>query len=377
MPYIRLIMPFYNWQQPDWPQFHYDAAALGEVLFRFAQKSGYTAGLLSTLSVADAEAVLLQTLIAEAIKTSEIEGEFLSRKDVYSSIQHHLHPAGTPPHITDRRAADISALVVDVRNTYAEPLTKEKLGHWHRMLFENSRLKAVGTWRQGPDPMRVVSGTYGRETVHFEAPPANRVPAETDAFIQWFNDTAPAGKSPISAAPVRAAIAHLYFESIHPFEDGNGRIGRALAEKALAQTLGAPILLSLSNTLRESHAQYYLDLQSAQQQNEITEWIRRFTETLIRAQEVAAEWITFILRKAKFYDTYRSLLNARQLKAIERMLEEGPSGFEGGMNATKYGSLTGASKATATRDLQDLLEIGAVVRLGESGGRSTRYGLNI
>ena len=368
----------YNWQQSDWPTFRYDVAALGESLQTFAEKSGYTNGMLVALSATDREAIMLQTLIAEAMKTSEIEGEFLSRKDVYASIQRNLDIAGAPLHTTDRRAEGISALVVAARSTFEVPLSQDVLYSWHHSLFEGSRhLRVVGAWRKGVKPMRVESGAIGRETIHFEAPPATRVPMEMRRFIRWFNETAPGGSKPIGPAAIRAAIVHLYFESIHPFEDGNGRIGRALAEKALAQGLGAPPMMSLSNALKEGHTRYYLDLQSAQRSNEITEWIHQFTEVLIRAQDHAADWIGFVLKKAKFYDRYRHALNQRQAKAIERMLEEGPSGFQGGMNAAKYGSITGASKATATRDLQELLQTGAVVRMGESGGRSTRYTLNL
>lgn len=365
----------YNWQQPDWPHFRYDAAALSSLIHEFAEKSGQAKGTLRVLPEGEQEAAILQMLIAEAIKTSEIEGEYLSRKDVYSSVQAALGVAGAPAHVADRRAVSISALVVDVRKTFAETLTAEMLWRWHTMLFKDSRsLDVIGNWRQGKGPMQVVSK---REEVYFEAPPSERVPEEMDTFIRWFNDTAPGGAKAMSVAPIRAAITHLYFESIHPFEDGNGRIGRALAEKALAQVAGAPPVMSISAALEKGHAQYYLDLQTAQTGNEITGWIQQFISVLILAQDNAEEMIDFILRKAKFYDRHRAVLNERQAKAVERMMEEGPDGFEGGMNATKYMSITRASKATATRDLQDLLRAGAIERIGESGGRSTRYALNV
>ena len=195
-------------------------------------------------------------------------------------------------------------------------------------------------------------------------------------FIKWFNDTGPGGTHEIKKAPVRSAIAHLYFESIHPFEDGNGRIGRAIAEKALSQGIGRPVFMSLSKTIEANKNEYYNALEKAQRSNEITEWISYFVKTIIAAQTEAEEQIEFILKKAKFFDRFKDRLSERQVKVIRRMLEEGPQGFKGGMNASKYVSITNASKPTATRDLQSLLELGVFILLGESGGRSTRYQLN-
>jgi len=368
----------YNWQQADWPRFRYALEPLSELLIEFATASGYAKGILSALPSGDQQAALLHTLIAETMKTSEIEGEYLSRSDVYASIQYQLGLTSSPIRVNDRRAEAISAVIIDARQTFAEPLTEAMLTQWHNTLFqEDRRLRVIGAWRQGSDPMRVVSGSLGRETVHFEAPPSERVPAEMAEFIRWFNATALDGSEAIASAPLRAAIAHLYFESIHPFEDGNGRIGRAIAEKALAQTLGFAPILSLSSALEAGHKQYYLDLESAQRGNEITHWLVQFVKVLIKAQESAIEWVQFLINKTKFYDQYRDVMNERQAKVIERMLESGPNGFIGGINATKYLSLTGVSKATATRDLQDLVTAGVLVRVPESGGRSIRYELNI
>jgi Fic family protein len=195
------------------------------------------------------------------------------------------------------------------------------------------------------------------------------------AYINWFNATAPNGKKPIHNAVVRAAIAHLYFESIHPFEDGNGRIGRAIAEKVLSQGNNRPILLSLSYAIEKNKNEYYTQLQKGQQKNEITKWIKYFVNTVIEAQGFAAKQIEFTLKKVAFLDKYKAQLNERQHKAVKRMLEEGIDDFEGGMNATKYGSLNKISKATATRDLQELYSLGVFKIFG--GGRSTSYSLNL
>jgi Fic family protein len=190
-------------------------------------------------------------------------------------------------------------------------------------------------------------------------------------FLLWFNESQDSIKKPI----MRAAIAHLYFESIHPFEDGNGRIGRAIAEKALSQNIGRPVLFSLSKSMEAKKKAYYDALQKAQRSNEITEWMHYFVNTVLEAQIDAEQEIEFTLKKAKFFSQYQDQLNDRQQKGIRRMLEEGPNGFEGGMNARKYVGITGTSKATATRDLQDLVQKEIFTPIG--GGRSTRYELKL
>ena len=195
------------------------------------------------------------------------------------------------------------------------------------------------------------------------------------AFVHWFNDTAPGGKKEIKKGPVRAAIAHLYFESIHPFEDGNGRIGRAIAEKALAQTLGRPLLLSLSRTIEADKKKYYAVLKEASLSNDVTKWVKYFSGLLLEAQRQTQQTVDQVLRKTRFFDKYSTLLNERQIKVVKKMTGDGVEPFEGGMNATKYMSITKVSKATATRDLQYLAEIGAITATG--GGRSTSYTLNL
>jgi Fic family protein len=192
--------------------------------------------------------------------------------------------------------------------------------------------------------------------------------------VKWFNETAPGGKHEIRIAPVRSAIAHLYFESIHPFEDGNGRIGRAIAEKALSQTLGRPVVLSLSKTIESNKKLYYKSLEQAQRSNDITPWIEYFVQTILDAQIDSEIQVEFTLKKVKFFDRFKDRLNDRQLLVIQRMLEEGQTGFEGGMNARKYIGITKTSKATATRDIQHLVEIGAFLAL-PGRGRSSSYTL--
>ncbi len=371
MPHNRLI---YNWQLPDWPEFTYQLADIEEVLFSIAEATGHITGILKALPENIKTETLINIMVAEAIKTSAIEGENLSRPDVMSSIKNNLGIGERKETIKDKRARGAGELMVAVRNTYAEPLTDEMLFEWHTMLLEGARRIKVGGWRTHPEPMQIVSGQIGKETVHFEAPPSENVPNEMKRFIKWFNDTAPGGKSEIKKAPVRSAIAHLYFETIHPFDDGNGRIGRAIAEKALSQTIGRPVMISLSQTIEADRKSYYNALQKAQHKNEITDWLKYFVDVIYQAQISSRELIDFTLKKTQFLDHFKTIFNERQMKAILRMLET-PEGFEGGMTTRKYSAITKASKATATRDLQELAELGAL--LPEGAGRSVRYTVNL
>jgi Fic family protein len=365
----------YNWQLSDWPDFTYDLSEVEDVLFAFAEKVGHVTGVLKALP-ADAQTdAMLNFMVAEAIKTSEIEGEFLSRQDVLSSIRNKLGLNKHLEQVRDKKSAGAGELMVAVRNAYAAPLTGQMLFDWHKMLLNDAGNIQIGAWRTHEDPMQIVSGAMGNWKVHFEAPPSKEVAIEMNRFIQWFNDSAPGGKAEMRKAPVRTAIAHLYFESIHPFEDGNGRIGRAIAEKALSQTIGRPVMLSLSQTIEADKKAYYEALKKAQRGNEITDWIAYFVSLTLEAQNRAIELIDFTLKKTRFYDRYQKLLNPRQLKAVRKMMDAGPEGFIGGMNASKYTSVTGAPKATATRDLQALAELKAFIPKG--GGRSTHYLLNL
>ena len=372
----RLTM--YNWQYKDWPHFKYTLSGIEEPLFDFATETGHVSGILKAVPTASQIEAILDTMVSEAMKTSEIEGEYLSRPDVVSSIRNHMGLNKTHDNIKDKRAKGAGELMVAVRNTFAEPLTEAMLFGWHKLLLGHNKKASIviGGWRKHKEPMQVVSGAIiGKEIIHFEAPPSSSVAAEMQLFIDWFNSTAPNSKKAIKKAPVRAAIAHLYFESIHPFQDGNGRIGRAIAEKALSQTLGRPVLLSLSQTIEADKKSYYASLEKAQRNLEITKWIKYFVQVVLDAQIQAKERIDFTLKKAKYFDQFKAQCNERQLKVIKKMFAVGSEGFEGGMSPKKYMSITKTSKATATRDLQLLAEVGAM--LVEGGGRSTRYHLAI
>ena len=364
----------YNWQQPDWSNFKYSTEEVEDLLFEFSERTGKISGFMESLPEKTKMETIIELLVAEAIKTSEIEGEYLSRKDVMSSIKNNLGLTPQPEKVNDKRAEGIAELMIDSRKYFGEKLSRKKLFVWHKMIMKGSSGSKKGEWRTHEEPMQVISGFMGKEIIHFEAPPSKMVPEEMEQFIEWFNSTERGGKNEIRKPVIRAAIAHLYFETIHPFEDGNGRIGRVLAEKALSQSINRPILLSLSQTIESGKKEYYSALQLAQRSNEITPWINYFVKITLKAQINAENLIEFTLRKTKFFDRTKDQFNERQIKVISRMLEEGPAGFEGGLNARKYVSIAKTSKATATRDLQDLTDKQIIFRIG--GGRSSGYFLN-
>lgn len=369
------LMTRYNWQQPDWPNFRYSLADIEPILLKINEKMGYNRGQLTHLAPTLQTDALVDTLVAEALKTAEIEGELLNRLDVRSSIKNKLGLNTKPAPVRDRRAQGVVEMLLDMQATIFTPLTENQLCEWHLMLFAHSTNPnlVVGRWRIDEDPMQIVSGYTGQWKVHFEAPPARDVPREMMQFIEWFNQTAPGQPNTIVDATLRAAIAHLYFESIHPFDDGNGRIGRTIAEKALSQGFGYAILLSLSQAIEAKKSAYYEALKQASRSNDITEWIRYFANTMLEAQQLVDDQLQFIIKKTQFFDTHQHQLNERELKVIKRMFDAGIAGFEGGMSAKKYMIIADTSKATATRDLQNLVKLNIFIESG--AGRSVRYEL--
>ena len=363
----------YNWQLPGWPNFSYNLEEVQLIILKFAKETGEINGILQALPEEMQLENLLQLMLSEAIKTSEIEGEYLSREDVMSSIRNNLGLNESPVTIKDQQAADIGRLILEVRRSYHEPLSVIMLKYWHQLLMQNAKKISAGEWRAGTQAMLVVSGAYGKEIVHYEAPPSIQVANEMLRFVDWFNSVEFGWGGDVAEAVLRAAIGHIYFESIHPFEDGNGRIGRAIAEKALSFSLGRPVMLSLSKAIEKDRNRYYAELKKAQAGLEITGWINYFASIILEAQQDAKIMVQFTLKKTLFYDRYKSQLNERQLKVINKMLASGADGFEGGITAAKYMRIAKISKATATRDLQYLHEIG--VLLQEGLGRSVRYQL--
>ena len=364
----------WNWQLPDWPNFTWDKARLAIAEQQFLVGGGVLLGTVRHLDEEERNQLTVEAMSTEAVTTSEIEGEILDRASVQSSIQRQLGLAADDRRVGPKEQG-MAEMMVDLYRSFSAPLSEEMLFGWHRMLMSGRRdTKDAGWYRTNAEPMQVVSGAIAAPKVHFEAPPSAQVPREMAGFIDWFKRTAPGGTQPLPAL-TRAGAAHLYFESIHPFEDGNGRIGRAIAEKSLAQSLGQPTLIVLAATILARRASYYNALETASKQNEITSWLAWFGGITIEAQRRTLALMELLIDKAKLFDRLKGQLNERQQKALLRMFKEGPEGSKGGLSAGKYTTITGASPATATRDLADLTDKGALVRTGEL--RHARYHLSV
>lgn len=364
----------WNWQQTAWPQFTYDPKALEPLERQFLLHGGEFIGAFKHVGPEDRDMLRIELISDEALKSSAIEGETLDRESVQSSLRQQFGLGGGASRIPPAERG-IAEMMVDLYRGFANELTHQTLFAWHRMLMSGQRgLQVIGGYRTHADAMRVVSGAHHEPVVHFEAPPSDRMKAEMDRFVAWFNDTAPGGKTPLPAL-ARAGIAHLYFVSVHPFEDGNGRIGRALSEKSLAQNLGQPSLIALAYTIERSRRAYYVALERNNKTTEITDWLVYFAETGVDAQGTTIRRIDFHVAKAKFFQRLHGALNGRQGKVIARMFREGIDGFKGGLSAENYIAITKTSRATATRDLQDMVAKGALTRTGEL--RHTRYHLNL
>ena len=331
-------------------------------------------GVFRHVGADDQNALRIELISEEAVKTSEIEGEILNRDSVQSSLRHQF---GLGPEDSNIPAAErgIASMMTDLYERFADPLGDAILFAWHNdLLSDNKVINTIGGYRTHDEPMQVVSGPIHKPTVHFEGPPSKAVPAEMRRFIPWFNDTSPLGKAPLPAL-TRAGLVHLYFVCVHPFEDGNGRIGRALAEKSIAQNLGHPSLIALAYTIERKRKGYYAALERNNKNMEVTDWLRYFAETVIEAQSTTIRRVDFYVAKAKFYQRLRGQLNERQAKVIARLLKEGIDGFKGGLSAENYIAITGTSRATTTRDLQDLVEKRALTKTGDL--RHTRYFLKL
>jgi Fic family protein len=364
----------WNWQRADWPHFTYDKALFEEREAQFLRQSGVLLGSYRHTGEDGKTGLAIELMTGEALKTSAIEGEILNRDSVRSSIRRHfgLDPEQRRISPAERGIAD---MMVDLYRNPAEPLTHECLFSWHTMIMAGrTDVADIGRYRTHDEPMQVVSGPEYKQNVHFEAPPSHTMMAEMTRFIRWFNDTAPGGVTAMPAL-IRASIAHLYFVSIHPFEDGNGRIARGLAQKVLSQSLGQPVLIALSQVIERQRTTYYGVLERSNKDNAIGEWLDYFAAVILNAQEYTQRMVDFLIEKTQLYGRVSGQLNPRQEKALARMFREGLEGFKGGLSAENYIGITGASRATATRDLQGLTALGALVRTGER--KSARYWLNV
>lgn len=362
----------YIHEREDWPKFRWQDQALAASLAEVRHRQGRLIGRMEALGFKLREEAVLRTLTEDVIKSSEIEGEELDVDQVRSSIARRLgmDVAGLVP--AERDVEGVVEMMLDATQRYDQPLTQDRLFGWHAALFPTGRSGMtkiiVGDWRDDSSgPMQVVSGPIGREKVHYEAPTADRVSQEMTAFIEWL-DT----KHDIDPVII-AAIAHLWFVTIHPFEDGNGRIARAIADLALARSeQSAQRFYSMSSQIRAERNRYY-DLLEATQKGDldITPWLQWFLECLDRAFDKADDTLSAVMDKARYWDAIKDQpLNERQQRVLNRLLD----GFEGKLTSSKWAKLTKSSQDTASRDIDDLIRKGILVR-GAAGGRSTSYEL--
>lgn len=363
----------WNWEHPSWPEFDWDETRLAAAERRFLVQGGVTVGALEHLESGDRARLTIDALTDEAMTTSEIEGELLDRASVQSSIGRHfgIEPTRKPA----PKEAGIAEVMVDLFRDSSAPLDESTLFRWHEWIVAGRRdIVDVGRYRTGQEPMQVISGRVGEPRVHFEAPPSQRVPGEMEQFFGWLQRTGPSGSAPLPPV-TRAGVAHLYFESIHPFEDGNGRLGRAISEKLLSIGFGRPTLTGLANSILIHRAEYYRRLERHSRRLVIDDWLAWFAGIVLEAQLRTHRMIEFVVEKTKLLDRVAAQLNERQLKVLLRVLREGPGGFEGGLSAGNYQSIARTSPATARRDLHGLVGLGALERTGER--KHTRYHLAI
>ncbi len=369
--------PLWIWQQPDWPNFTWQAEPLAPLLRACTQAQGRLLGMLGAVG-SDTEAQSsLDALLQNIVTSSAIEGEQLNVGSVRSSLARRLgiNEEGQ----VSARSEGLAQLLLDATSAHQQPLDLQKLYRWHCWLFPSddnllARPLRVGTLR-GEEPMQVVSGRLDRPTVHFEAPPRQGLEEQLADFLTWFESShSDAGLDPL----LRAGIAHFWFVTLHPFDDGNGRLTRAITDMALAQAEQQAIrFYAMSASILDDRAGYYRILEASQKGTlDITAWLQWFLTTLLKSLEQALARIDQVLAKARFWQTHRSqALSAEQIKVLNRLLDGGERGFENGISAAQYQAAAKVSKATATRHLGDLLEKGCIVRL-PGGGRSTRYQVN-
>lgn len=362
------------WQSANWPRLTFDAARLAQPLARARQAAGILIGQSAAIGLDEQHILERDIWSREAVATAAIEGEKIDLAAVRSSVARRLGMA-PPGAAVPRNVEGLLDVMENAADRWQEPLTTPRLCGWQAALFPNGpglRGILIGAYRSREDPMRIVSGPHDHETVHYEAVASVAVRAEMHAFLEWFNSKASMD------GLLRAGLAHLWFESIHPFEDGNGRVGRAIVDLALAQDLGGSSrLLGISTAMRNRQEAYYDALNVAQRgDGDVTTWLEWFLGVYVEACRSSTVLIEEALQRARFWTTHRAVaLNEMQRRVISGMLEAGPGRFEGGLTARKYMAIAGTTKATATRHLADLAEKKLIVRAHGPRGRSARYDL--
>jgi len=389
----------YIWQLQDWPSFRFDAAALASPLAAVHRAQGKLAGRMEALGLPQRQLAALQMLTSDVITTSEIEGEQLNLEAVRSSFARRLNVDIGALAPADRHVDGVVDMVLDATQGYAKPLTSTRLLAWHSGLFPVAEhatsvsarfqlnLVKSGSWRDDAQgSMQVVSGRSGRQIVHFEAPPAQRLEAETRTFLAWFNASngpndanGSLALNPMFDPVLKAGLAHLWFVTLHPFDDGNGRIARAVGDMALAKAeQSTQRFYSLSAQIQRERQAYYTLLESTQKGDlDVTVWLDWFLACLLRAITAADVTLSAVLFKADFWQRWAGTpLNARQVKLLNRLLDGSDGSFVGKLTSSKWASTAKCSPDTALRDIQDLLQRGMLQR-SESGGRSTSYAINL
>jgi len=364
------------WQQSEWPHFDWDESQLMPLLMKASYWQGRLSGIAEHFTQSQRQEALAEVLIQDVIKSSAIEGEILPAASVRSSVMRRLglNSLVTAPGMIHEGILDIT---YDAIQNYAQPLTQERLFAWHTALFPigYSNLYAIKAGQlRGEETMQVVSGAISKEKVHFEAPPRLGLESALDEFLVWFNQS-----TENQPGLIRAGIAHLWFVTLHPFEDGNGRIARAITDTALVQSDQQPQrLYSMSLYIQKQRQDYYQILEQTQKGTlDITAWLDWFLGCLIAAMLESEQLIQSVIEKTHFWQQHQQTqLNARQRKVLNRLLDAGPNGFEGGINTRKYVALTKVSKATASRELADLLSKGCLQKR-TGGGRNTAYDIKI
>lgn len=381
--------PDWIWQHADWPRFTYREPDLIGVLGRARLAQGLLLGKARALGFANLGNAMLDIWSGEAQATAQIEGEHLELASVRSSVANKLGIDLGPAMAVPRAVSGLIDLMEDATRHWQQPLTDERLFSWQAALFPTGRSGlskiSVGAFRSSAAPMQIVSGPIGREKVHYVAPPSSAVADEMQAFLRWFESTQNGGIDGI----LRAGIAHLWFECIHPFEDGNGRVGRAITDMALVQDMRQDVrIYSLSAQILQDRDAYYAELNRASCGGlDVTQWLQWFVAMFEQACVHAERIIDQTLEKHRFWLLHNAdNLNDRQRKVINKLLDAGPGGFEGGLSASKYASLTGVSRATATRELADLAKprmsadgngVSPAIFSVTGAARSTRYYPNI
>jgi Fic family protein len=362
----------YIWEQKNWPAMTWDRGQLLQLLGEVSREQGRLLGRMQDVGFDLRREAQLSTLTEDVVRTSEIEGEKLDSEQVRSSIARRLGMDAGGLVAVDRNVEGVVDLMLDATTNYAQPLTTDRLFGWHAALFPTGRSGlqriTVGNWRDDSGgPMQVVSGPIGRQRVHFQAPPADRVPEEMDRFISWFES------SPETDELLVAGLAHLWFVTIHPFDDGNGRIARAIGDMALARSeRSEQRFYSMSAQIRRERSAYYTTLEHTQKGTlDVTEWQEWFLSCLDRAIKDSHGVLSGVLNKARFWQrASQQPLNARQVLVLNKLLDD----FEGTLTTSKWAKLTKSSQDTAYRDILDLVERG-MLQKDPGGGRSTSYSL--